>query len=77
MKELLAIKKWKQEMYSLIEDKQTKDHSEKEGYIICKGCNNGIYKHSGCNAMRCRCGYKFCFTCGAKNKNCKHGGSFD
>mmetsp|Transcript_17465 Transcript_17465/g.26597 ORF Transcript_17465/g.26597 Transcript_17465/m.26597 type:complete len:377 (-) Transcript_17465:137-1267(-) len=31
----------------------------------CQQCGNGIERSSGCLHMKCRCGYKFCYKCGA------------
>ena len=59
-------------MFVQIDDEVTRDHSKVSGYVICKGCNQGIFKKSGCVAMKCRCGYKFCFKCGKKDGKCKH-----
>jgi len=41
----------------------------------CRRCGNGVAKSEGCNKMKCRCGFRFCFACGAENcvvngKNC-------
>jgi hypothetical protein len=38
---------------------------------ICRRCNNGVSKASGCDKMMCRCGYKFCYHCGVENANCQ------
>ena len=32
-----------------------------------------IEKNRGCNQMRCRCGYKFCYVCGEKWSNHHYG----
>ena len=37
----------------------------------CMMCHHGITKSSGCNKMKCRCGYKFCFKCNAANASCR------
>eukprot|EP00984_Skeletonema_dohrnii_P004877 scaffold1718_cov81-Skeletonema_dohrnii-CCMP3373.AAC.5 len=31
----------------------------------CQQCGNGIERSSGCLHMKCRCGYEFCYKCGA------------
>eukprot|EP01041_Mallomonas_annulata_P011948 gene11947-25033_t len=37
----------------------------------CKKCRTGVVKESGCDKMKCRCGYKFCYKCGSENSICK------
>jgi len=37
----------------------------------CRRCRAGVLKDSGCDKMMCRCGYKFCFRCGAENAVCR------
>eukprot|EP00957_Ditylum_brightwellii_P003829 290762-Ditylum_brightwellii.AAC.1 len=39
---------------------------------ICKQCGAHIEKVGGCNKMKCRCGYRFCFICEAENAQCRH-----
>ena len=36
----------------------------------CRRCGNGIELSDGCLKMKCRCGYRFCFQCGAENAQC-------
>ena len=36
----------------------------------CPRCSNGIVKESGCDKLKCRCGYRFCFGCGSENAQC-------
>ena len=38
----------------------------------CRRCGNGVVKSSGCNKMKCRCGYRFCYVCGKENALCGH-----
>ena len=33
---------------------------------LCPSCGAWIERESGCDAMKCRCGQKFCFQCGRK-----------
>eukprot|EP00037_Helgoeca_nana_P014332 m.133817 g.133817 ORF g.133817 m.133817 type:complete len:293 (+) comp22501_c1_seq6:1010-1888(+) len=33
----------------------------------CARCGNGVVKSAGCNKMKCRCDYRFCYECGAEN----------
>ena len=43
----------------------------KLGVKQCPSCREGVEKiRRTCNKMSCRCGYKFCFKCGAKDSNC-------
>ncbi|VFQ73922.1 unnamed protein product [Cuscuta campestris] len=37
----------------------------------CVKCNNMVELASGCYHIYCRCGYEFCYTCGAEWKNKK------
>ena len=34
------------------------------GWRRCPGCQNGVERVAGCNAMKCRCGAGFCYLCG-------------
>ena len=35
-------------------------------YRQCRRCKFIIEKSAGCNHMRCRCGYQFCYVCGKR-----------
>ncbi|KAI0602729.1 hypothetical protein F4775DRAFT_535378 [Biscogniauxia sp. FL1348] len=37
---------------------------KKENWQKCRRCNRVISIESGCNHMRCLCGYEFCYYCG-------------
>lgn len=43
---------------------------QRSGMRICKQCKGGVLKSSGCDKMKCRCGYRFCYHCGAENARC-------
>jgi len=47
----------------------------------CRRCGNGVELESGCLKMKCICGYRFCYQCGAENAICdctpSHHGFFD
>ncbi|GKU05163.1 e3 ubiquitin-protein ligase arih1 [Fusarium langsethiae] len=50
------------------EDSQDLLHLAKStGWKRCGKCGHLIEKSTGCNHMRCLCGYQFCYSCG---KNC-------
>lgn len=36
----------------------------------CRRCGIYIEKKDGCDKMKCRCGYRFCFICGSENAQC-------
>lgn len=38
--------------------------AEDEKWRACPKCHAMVSRGSGCNDMRCRCGQKFCYTCG-------------
>jgi hypothetical protein len=38
----------------------------------CARCGTGVQKSSGCNKLKCRCGYRFCYVCGSENAQCGH-----
>jgi hypothetical protein len=36
----------------------------------CQRCGQGVVKEKGCNKIKCRCGYRFCFACLSENAQC-------
>lgn len=36
----------------------------------CAMCSTGVERREGCAKMQCRCGYRFCFECGAPGATC-------
>lgn len=40
------------------------------GIRICRRCGSGVQLSGGCLKLKCRCGYRFCFQCGAENAQC-------
>ena len=48
------------------------EYLKKSTIRICKRCGQGVVKSSGCNKMKCRCGYRFCYECGVENALCGH-----
>ena len=36
----------------------------------CRRCGNGVELEDGCLKMKCICGYRFCYQCGAENAIC-------
>ncbi|KAJ8604834.1 hypothetical protein CTAYLR_001045 [Chrysophaeum taylorii] len=37
---------------------------------VCERCGDGIVKASGCDKVACRCGFRFCWACGARDAAC-------
>jgi len=58
-----------------------KDYQNENRTRKCPDCGAVIEKVEGCDKMRCRCGAKFCYQCGARNATCgctsKFHGFFD
>ena len=44
---------------------------EDEGVQQCRSCGAAVSKVDGCDKFMCRCGYKFCWKCGAENAACR------
>lgn len=42
-------------------------------YRQCKKCKFVIQKNQGCNHMTCRCGFQFCYVCGANWQQAHYG----
>ena len=40
------------------------------GIRRCASCGNGVIKAAGCDKVRCRCGFAFCFVCGTPGATC-------
>ena len=36
----------------------------------CPRCAAWLHKAEGCDKLKCRCGYRFCWRCGAENAQC-------
>ncbi|KAK1355006.1 Non-specific serine/threonine protein kinase [Heracleum sosnowskyi] len=54
-----------------------KQLAKKKRWTRCSKCNFYVERTEGCLFMRCRCGYTFCYNCGARLishycKKCKH-----
>jgi hypothetical protein len=52
------------------EERLTKSFISKTGIKICPRCKNGVVKESGCDKLKCRCGYRSCWVCGSENAQC-------
>ena len=46
------------------DEAKTRAYLAKSNIRICPKCKNGVLKASGCDKMMCRCGCKFCISCG-------------
>ncbi|PSR89993.1 E3 ubiquitin-protein like [Actinidia chinensis var. chinensis] len=55
----------------LAEDAKLKTLADRNLWRQCVKCNHMIELAAGCYHMTCRCGYEFCYTCGAEWKNKK------
>ncbi|KAF8403064.1 hypothetical protein HHK36_011158 [Tetracentron sinense] len=53
------------------EDAKLKSLATQKLWRQCVKCNHMIELAEGCFHMTCRCGYEFCYTCGAEWKNKK------
>ena len=38
----------------------------------CEKCKHVVEKREGCNLMKCRCGYNFCYLCGDERRSYNH-----
>ncbi|KAM3691663.1 hypothetical protein ACJW31_08G030800 [Castanea mollissima] len=52
-------------------DEKLKSLAKSNRWHQCLKCNHMVELAGGCNHITCRCGYEFCYTCGAKRKNKK------
>jgi hypothetical protein len=53
-------------------EQQFQEYMRTSNIRVCARCQNAVVKSSGCNKMKCRCGYRFCFVCGSENAQCGH-----
>jgi len=37
----------------------------------CPGCKKWVEKNKGCDHIRCRCGFEFCYACGGLYRKCE------
>jgi len=49
------------------DDQALHNYIQSSNVKLCARCGNGVVKSSGCDKMKCRCGYRFCYSCGAEN----------
>lgn len=61
----------KSSLYPRSEDAKLKSLATQNLWRQCLKCNHMIELAQGCYHMTCRCGYEFCYTCGAEWKNKK------
>ncbi|KAK6138041.1 hypothetical protein DH2020_028205 [Rehmannia glutinosa] len=57
--------------YPCNEDKKLNSLATKNLWRQCPKCNHMVSLAEGCYHIYCRCGYEFCYTCGAQWKNKK------
>jgi hypothetical protein len=46
------------------------DYMSRSKVRVCARCGNGVLKSGGCDKMKCRCGYRFCYQCGIAEAAC-------
>ena len=51
-------------------DEASRQYLRDAGVRRCERCGAGVVKASGCDKMKCRCGYQFCYQCGTKDATC-------
>lgn len=51
-------------------DEASRKYLKDAGVRRCDPCGSGVVKASGCDKMKCRCGYQFCYQCGTKDARC-------
>ncbi|MFS8005279.1 putative transcription factor C2H2 family [Helianthus anomalus] len=56
---------------SIVEESKLKNLAARNEWRQCIKCKHMIELVAGCYHMTCRCGYEFCYTCGAEWKNKK------
>ncbi|KAM7502043.1 hypothetical protein LguiB_000947 [Lonicera macranthoides] len=57
--------------YPAAEDAKLKNLAARNRWRQCVKCNHMVELSEGCYHIYCRCGYEFCYTCGAEWKNKK------
>ncbi|XP_057479770.1 E3 ubiquitin-protein ligase RSL1-like [Actinidia eriantha] len=57
--------------YPCAEDAKLKSLATKNLWRQCVKCNHMVELAAGCNHIYCRCGYEFCYICGAEWKSKK------
>ncbi|GAW23835.1 hypothetical protein ANO14919_134120 [Xylariales sp. No.14919] len=45
--------------------------AREQGWQRCQNCWGMVELNTGCNHMTCRCGFQFCYICGAQWKTCR------
>ncbi|KAI1458487.1 hypothetical protein F4805DRAFT_456829 [Annulohypoxylon moriforme] len=54
-----------------LQSQQVLQLAQDEDWQRCQNCNALIESQFGCNHIVCRCGYHFCYACGARWKTCE------
>ncbi|KAA8549496.1 hypothetical protein F0562_001180 [Nyssa sinensis] len=57
--------------YSCVGDAMLKSLAKRKSWRQCVKCNHMIELLEGCHHIYCRCGYQFCYNCGAEWKDKK------
>ena len=54
------------------EEKATLAYFKEQKMVQCAKCKIYMHMVSGCNKIKCRCGYRFCYVCLSPNAQCGH-----
>ena len=67
----LTCEQYREMMNLKPEDKEFLNFVRGAHYKQCPSCKFWVSKNEGCDHMTCRCGYEFCYKCGAEYGTCE------